>query len=151
MDHSAETAVGFVIRGCDAPELIDVTKEVLDQTTPAIHRKVALDFTFAVVLGRDDGRVDDGVPRPVHPSLRSSRPATKAASYCFYGESDLHARSKLTLRCMTCSNRTCRTCTSRLCSKGSATRHWRKSRRVSQISLRRAVAQAGSGHGNQPW
>lgn len=54
MDGRGEATVGLIIAGGDAPELLEIAEEVLDQVTPAVHREVAGDRADAVGLGRDN-------------------------------------------------------------------------------------------------
>src|SRR3712207_455540 len=53
MDHSREARVGFVVARRNPSEALQLAKEVLDQVTPAVHGKIALDAPPAARLGRN--------------------------------------------------------------------------------------------------
>ena len=56
MDCSGEAYVGFVVAGCDAPELFEFLKEIFDQVAPFVHVDIIGDRLLAMGFGRNNGR-----------------------------------------------------------------------------------------------
>src|SRR5215217_4448774 len=54
IDHGLKALIGLVIASGDAAELLQGAEEVLDEVTPAIHRKVTRNVPRAIGLGRDN-------------------------------------------------------------------------------------------------
>lgn len=47
-DECSEAFVCLVVTGCDAPELFEITEEVLDEMTPSVHGEVTGNGRLAI-------------------------------------------------------------------------------------------------------
>ncbi len=53
-DERGKAFVGLVVAGCDASELFEITEEVLNEMSPAIHGEITRDELLAIRFRRDD-------------------------------------------------------------------------------------------------
>lgn len=54
MNSGEEVPRGFLVTGCDAPEVFDGVEEPLDEVAFGVEREVARSLNLAVGLGRND-------------------------------------------------------------------------------------------------
>ena len=55
MYHRGKARVGFFVSRGDAPELLEIAEEILDEMAPFVHREVARDRAHPIGLGWNDG------------------------------------------------------------------------------------------------
>ena len=53
--HRGKARVGFFVSRGDAPELLEIAEEILDEMAPFVHREVARDRAHPIGLGWNDG------------------------------------------------------------------------------------------------